>query len=249
MAPEPGVMPAAAMAAPFDPELIPEDQEAELAPEVEAWHIRSVPEAEWAMRLLAALQKEADAVGEQAGLFRDQIDWWERDQLRPILRKLDFFRDHLEAYALELRELTGKKSLALPSGQVTTHATKARVVITDPEAFMAWLEGQPEEVQLVCLKKPELSLSGIQSKVGMVEVPCLADVGMSCGCIWAWEEAWPELPPKEGDTLLCPDCQEPSTVVQSVVSWCWVPQLDDHLVPGLGVMGEHVSSKAKPGAA
>jgi hypothetical protein len=237
------------MAAPFDPELIPEDLDAQLTPEVEAWHIRSVPEAEWAMRLLAALQKEADSIQEQADLFIEQLLSWKQAQLRPIQAKLAFFQSHLEGYALELRELTGKKSLALPSGKVTTHATKPRVVITDSDAFFAWLEGQEPEVMARCLKEPELSLSGIQGVVGMVEVPCLADVGMSCGCIWSWEEAWPQLPPKEGDTLLCPDCQEPSTVVQSLVTWCWVPQLNDKAVPGLGVMGEHVSSKAKPGAA
>lgn len=254
MAPEPGVMPAAAMAAPFDPELIPQDPELELAPEVEAWHIRSIPEAEWAMRLLAALTKEAEAIGEQAGLFRDQIDWWERDQLAPIARKLAFFQDHLEGYALELRETTGKKHLALPSGQVTTRVTKARVTTEDPEAFLEWAITHLALSDLDKVAPRQVSLSGTQSLVGLEleEVPCSVDVAMGCcGFIWTWlAELEDTQPPKEGDLVECPECQEPAPVVQvTMLEVCHVPVYQGDPVPGLTVVEEQVSSKAKPGAA
>jgi hypothetical protein len=243
------------MAAPFDPELIPKDLDAQLTPEVEAWHIRSVPEAEWAMRLLAALTKEADSIQEQADLFIEQIDHWKKWQLRPIQAKLDFFQMHLEGYALELRELTGKATLALPSGKVTTHATKARVAINDEQAFWDWLVKQDPEVTASCLKQPELSLSGIQKLVTLTEVPCKADVGLSCGCLWDWEQDELDLqevlpPPKEGDPLTCHLCQSPAVVVSTtILEVCQVPQYQGKQVPGLHATVSYVASKAKPGAA
>lgn len=162
----PGSLPelteAAATAEPFDAEqarlleggeadaiLPPELVLAARAPEVVRFAVTDRGLAEWAMRRLvevSAIRAERKALAKQ---WRDEVDRWEREELRPLDAKATFFEGHLNAYMLRERAESGDtvKSIKLPSGTLkSTGSTKPKPAIEDQEALLAWAKTLPEEV-------------------------------------------------------------------------------------------------------
>jgi len=121
--------------APFEVELL--DAE---SPAIPRWRIESDGEAEWSLRHLAEAQMSVSTVEEQAAEWRRRIDEYVDNAVKPMRRRAEFFRVHLEDYALRVREASGDeiKAVRLPSGDVQTHASAQRVEVWDAEGFTLW---------------------------------------------------------------------------------------------------------------
>lgn len=123
---------------PLDPDALEAEQ---LRPpeDPERWRIRSDAEAEWALRRLAKAKAAAAEIATQAGAWRERISSWERTALHPHDRDRNFFRAHLLDYGRRRREDTGKATLALPSGSVTSrHRAQPRAVVVKADEFCDW---------------------------------------------------------------------------------------------------------------
>jgi hypothetical protein len=244
-------LPAQLMPAPFDPDLIPPEaadpqDEEPLPEEIARWEVTDTGAAEWAMRLVAAYAAEGAAITDQANLYREQIDLWEGHELARIVRKVEFFRGHLERYALTWRAQTNRATLTLPSGEVKTTKSAARIQIVDEAEAMEWAQGLP--LPLIDQAAPrKLSLSGIQALCSIEDRLTGADVYRSCGCIY------PTVPTADGIEVpvspgICPECgTDPTEVIQMLVTDSeLVATYRDKVVPGLSVVPEHVNTKVKP---
>lgn len=106
----------------------------------EAWTIRSVGEAEWAMALLAAATAQQQAVLDQVKLWQSQLDAFKRHELAQPARTVAFFTERLERWGLLQRELHPEQAtIALASGAISTRRDSAPTIeITDAETFISW---------------------------------------------------------------------------------------------------------------
>lgn len=96
--------------------------------------------AQWAMRRLADLRAEEarDAATYDAEV--DKLKDWANRRHKSREWDLSFFERHLEDYARRQRAETGRKTVDLPSGVVRTTERKARVIVDDDAAFIAWAQ-------------------------------------------------------------------------------------------------------------
>lgn len=153
--------------APFDPEDIPPGEldvadDPPLPEAIEAWRVANNDDAEWAMRLLAAYEAEDEAITAQADAYIDKVQEWAAKEHRRLSRRIDYFRDQVEVWALVWRERTGRPTLALPSGVVKTSHHRPRIQIADPHAVLDWAERTLTGDELDDVAPRKLSLSGVQ---------------------------------------------------------------------------------------
>ncbi len=107
---------------------------------VVAWSVCDTGSAEWAMRKLAHAEHQIAEVRADARRFKDQIEAWEKAQLRRPERAANFFTGQLVTYARRKREEEDQKTLKLPSGEVTSRRNPARPeIVKDEESdFIEW---------------------------------------------------------------------------------------------------------------
>lgn len=120
------------------------------------WRVADLDSAEWAMARWSEAQDQLDQIAAQAAVWKQRIDGWAEAAARRHEATASFMSDQLTRYAIEQREESaGKvKSLALPSGKVTTTARRERIVIEDADALLAWLDThQPPEVVASVVKR------------------------------------------------------------------------------------------------
>jgi len=112
-------------------------------PEVrrEPWTIRTVGEADWAMRRLADVERRTQEYDDQIALWTDA-----RDRVK---RAGEFFVDRLKEWALASRT-KDRRTFPLAHGVVATRESKARFAIDDDETVVAWAkERHPGVVRVV----------------------------------------------------------------------------------------------------
>lgn len=122
------------------------------------WHIENDHVATWALRKLAAAERETLRLVDLATAEMQRIkEWLERESKRPA-RDVEFFRGHLTAYwrrqmdALmapylergmapeEAWDEIKRKSLSLPTGKLTARRTPPGVEVVDEEQFVRWAQ-------------------------------------------------------------------------------------------------------------
>jgi phage host-nuclease inhibitor protein Gam len=115
--------------------------------DAERWQITDNLSAEWAMRKVAEAERARDRTHEQAFAWREQIDRWEAEQLKPLNRTVSFFTGHLAQFLQELRSADpDTKSLSLPSGRVSSKRGQAKVRVIDEAQVIAFLQKYAEEM-------------------------------------------------------------------------------------------------------
>lgn len=135
---------------PLSPEQLAE-LEGHLAPELVAvhrWQIEDDQAAEWAMRMLAAIDLETSGIREQAALWVERINAWRNEATGRLHQRADFFDAQLRMYAIRVRRADPKRAtISLPSGKISTRAPKEpKVEIANEEEFVKWAaETLPEE--------------------------------------------------------------------------------------------------------
>ena len=101
----------------------------------EPWRIKSLGEADWAMRRLA----EAEARVQQ---YRDEVALW-NDALRRIESAEQFFHDRLTEWALAERT-KDRKSFPLAHGTVSTREQGEAIEVVDEDAIVTHAESSAD---------------------------------------------------------------------------------------------------------
>lgn len=205
----------------------------------EPWRVTDDNAAEWAMRKLAAVDAEASEVHDQAAAWRDEIDRWQDERLRPLTARREFFVAVLVDYLARLRDTDPKvKTRKLPSGTIRSTSSGAKVDVADADAVIAWAESEldTDEAALVVRKSCQLSELRKVATVSEHETGVRYVARLACGHyvveVIADDERDPDAPidsdaelsslgslvPIEGDERDCFECppDESAQYVESV---------------------------------
>lgn len=111
------------------------------------WRIDDPVLADWALRKLREAEIRIDEIDRQRTQFVAGIERWYDEQTKNYRGAVSFFTQHLEDFGRRWRASippSRPKTLALPSGAVKTHTSKAAVVIEDPKIVLDWAkENEP----------------------------------------------------------------------------------------------------------
>jgi len=171
---------------------------------VARWSITNDGAAEWALRKLAELEREASAVQLQAEEWVEQITSWAEERGAKLSKSAAFFRDHLERYGLARRELTGAATVELPTGKVATRAGNPRAVIGSPELLVKCLK-RLNRPDLVRVREDVLISQLLEDQelhARYHEVPTVWKVGLDCGCVTLHLH-----PDRFNGAFPCPECE------------------------------------------
>lgn len=146
---------------------------------VHQWRIEDDSAAEWAMRRVAAFDAEVSSMAERADEWATRIRAWFENGTRPLARRRAFFVAHLERYATVRREQTGKATLNLPSGKVSTRSAGAAVVVADEAAVIAWAKANLDDVtrETVIKVAESILVSGLREVVSIAGETVVVDGG------------------------------------------------------------------------
>lgn len=108
-----------------------------------AWQVRSLDDAEWAMRTRSAIVDELAALQEQAEAWRQRVDAWLDQVSRPLVGRVAYLDDRLTTYqaARRAKDERRNKTLYLPSGEVRSRSVAPKVTLRvrdDDERLIAW---------------------------------------------------------------------------------------------------------------
>jgi hypothetical protein len=134
------------VALPGDPDL--DDVMAPDRPE--RFRIADDAAAEWAAGKVRKALADLDAVDALYARELERLNEWRDHARNRPARTVDHLTALLVDYGLEQRD-AGRKTVALPSGTVTTRAGQPGVAYTDEAAFLAWAEANAPD--LVVVKK------------------------------------------------------------------------------------------------
>lgn len=131
------------------------------------WTITDDGAAEWALRRIAVIDAERADLNEKATAWRDRIQAWFDHATTPLDQRRDFFVFHLERYAYEQREATGRKTLTFPSGKVASRESKPAAIVVDEAAVIAWANANlpGELLESVVRTVVSVSLTGLRDVV------------------------------------------------------------------------------------
>lgn len=122
----------------------------------EPWYPQSAGEADWCMGKLALARSELHAIDAQRLEWQEKLDAWYADVTRQPDDRQRFFTGRLEDYARRQREATGGATLTLPGGKVTSRRNPAKLLVSDPEAVLAWARQCAVEVIKEVVRLDEL---------------------------------------------------------------------------------------------
>lgn len=126
----------------------------------EGFSIQSLNEADWALRKIAALNKQKE---EKAGLAKERIEFyknWLTKETESIEQSISYFEMLLGKYLLEQRKTDKKFKISTPFGKVSTRKQPPKWELNDEKVLAALKENEmdgliriKEEVNKVELKK------------------------------------------------------------------------------------------------
>lgn len=145
---------------------------------VQHWMITDDDEAEWAARQAVRFSREITEIKAHHTEWVRQVDQWLAARTEPLRARYRFFAQHLEQYALRVREETNGETLrvTLPSGYVQTTRVPDTVEIADPDAVLAWAKANYQEAVKVT---EEVLVSSLRKVAKVVDVP--SSVRLGCG--------------------------------------------------------------------
>lgn len=109
----------------------------------EDFKVDNLDTAAWTMRKYRSLAQRMAANSALAEAEHMRIDAWLERTNAPIESRLEYFADHLRAFALS-RRAEGQKSISLPDGEVKTRTTSPTFEV-DKARFLEWAEEQKRE--------------------------------------------------------------------------------------------------------
>jgi hypothetical protein len=104
----------------------------------EGFRIDSFEKAAWAMRKYRALAQRLEQNRAMAQREHDRINAWLDRVQAPVCSQLEFYEQHLSAWALGERR-QGRKSVDFPDGTIKTRTVAASFEV-DKTVFVEWAE-------------------------------------------------------------------------------------------------------------
>jgi hypothetical protein len=174
--------------------------------------------ADWAMRKLGQARAAIAARRAEHQAWMDEVDervaqlaTWLADVIRDDVATADRMTGLLSEYAMRERRETGRATLKLPSGEVATKATGARLSIIDLAGFTLWAQ---EHMPAAIAPEPEPKPWTPIAQISRVDASALhmtlwQVLGLECGHTVDVEVPadtvveWVEMPA----TAPCPDCR------------------------------------------
>jgi phage host-nuclease inhibitor protein Gam len=126
-----------------------DDEDSEVT---EAWSVKSLADADWCLKRIADLQREADENTAIEALNNERLKLRTPALNKKCLRGVEFFTGALHAYAEQHRGelLTGKKrSRALAHGSIGWRSVGGGLTVLDKDKLLAWAKAQPPDAGLV----------------------------------------------------------------------------------------------------
>ena len=117
--------------------------------------VDTLEQAQWAMRKYRSLAQRVAANEALADAEHDRITTWKDAANAGLLSRMEWYEEHLKAYALSLRA-QGQKSVSLPDGEIKTRAS-APTFDVDRARFVEWAQEQKREDVLRVAVSPDLS--------------------------------------------------------------------------------------------
>lgn len=236
----------------------------EIRERAERWKITDDGGAEWAMRLLAAKQAEIDELAVKRDDWIDRITAWFDQAAKGPQRTVEHFVALLERYAAERYEQTGKATLSLPSGKVSSRPVGGNVAVDEVDGLVEWLlEHLPEKVEDLTETKVRLAELKKVTKVVEQQTGVSLDLSLECGHFVVLAvpggEIDGEVNPVELDHVACRDCPtdpvdgSPALVAvtevdeQPIVEQIVITE-DGERVPWVSVSSKSRNYTVKPGA-
>lgn len=158
---------------------------ATMSPDVVAgrttWRIVDTRAAEWAMAKYATATATLAQLDEQRADWLQLIDEWYKTSSRPVRQTADFFRFHLESFAIETRENSPRdkkgeptvKTLALVTGRVATRGKPEHVDVAFEADVIEWAK----QTSVALHEADALLVGAVTDEDGtfMVHVPTWVD--------------------------------------------------------------------------
>lgn len=132
----------------------------------ERFKIKSIDEANWAFRKLAALKAKEDEVRRLAAAERERIDRYEASEMAAIDRDREFFESLLAEYAMEQRKTDPKFRVKTPYGMVGFRKQQPEWKYVDDQVIEALESNGLDE--LIRVKK-EPNKSEIKKRLQVVD--------------------------------------------------------------------------------
>ena len=129
----------------------------------EGFVITTESQAAWAMRKLAVAQRRIDQVSRHAAEEVDRIERWKAYATKTDQATVDRFTALLSSYIIRLRD-EGRKSLALPDGNVKSREVPEKIKVDDLETFLKWAEMSGHGYAWTRVKK-EIDLAKVKKDV------------------------------------------------------------------------------------
>jgi hypothetical protein len=127
-----------------------------LEPIKDPWRPQSDGEADWAMGKLALVESELGAIEAQRAEWQQRLNDWHATVTRRPKARQALFVGYLTDYARRQREETNQATLTLPGGKVTSRRNPAKLLVSDPEAVLAWARHNAVEVVKEVVRLDEL---------------------------------------------------------------------------------------------
>lgn len=223
--------------------------------------------AEWAMRHVAELDGELAVIAAQDAAWKAKIEDWRHRVSKHAEGRRRFFVAHLEDYQRRRREENPKaKTLALPSGKVTSTTTGGNAKVIDTDQVVAWFEEKfPDHVGDVVKVEESIKVAEFRKVVRVVDrqIGRAFEGVLSCGhgfYFAAVDEPGNDVPdePAVGMAYPCPSCPidvldaaPPMVTITSVQSKPMMTRVvvdpDDEIIPGTAVEPDGLNVTVKPG--
>lgn len=138
------------------------------------WAIRTLGQADWVMQRVADIEARARDYG-------DEVARWQ-DALRRATIAKDWLVARLQEWGLAQRTAS-RKTFPLAHGTVATRAGRARIVVTDDDAALAWAKANcPAAVETVeRLVKSRLSARIVGANVVSAEGEVIPGLSVEVG--------------------------------------------------------------------
>ena len=143
----------------------------------QAWRIGGLREATWAMRKLADIEARRAQVRDVYQAEVDRLDMWLSDQESRLDRDGDFFRSHLEVYALTVRADSPVNSKGEPT--VKSVPTPYGVVKTSVKGG-GWVVSE-DAVEWAKKARPDLVMTKVSETFQVAAAKALADLEVVAG--------------------------------------------------------------------
>lgn len=154
----------------LDEQLAQLDDEPDDPPPVARWVPPDDRAAEWAMRKLADAQDEIERHDMLLAGYIDEIRKWHATATARARRTAARMEGALAEYALAERAENNRRTIHLPSGDITTRPAGGRPEVVDPVVVASFLAEHLPEDTVAEIVRPEVSKKALGKVIDVVPV-------------------------------------------------------------------------------